>query len=259
MDQSLEEIEYLSRSENRVCVLKLLASDAHTRRDLKAETGASQATLSRVLEDFQDRGWVTKEDAIYEATAFGSWISSSVTALQEAISVSNDLQEFTPWLPTHVDGFNVRWLADAEVITPTPTEPNAPMDRIEHELRTGQDVRVLSYAYNRNCLDANVTAVQERGQRYEGVYTDDAIQPLCEDSEWRSQLETILKADTVTISVYEGEVPCSVEVVDEEVHLILRDDSGIVRAVVASESTPLREWANSLFERYLEDAEPVSL
>ncbi|WP_232701464.1 helix-turn-helix transcriptional regulator [Halobacterium wangiae] len=259
MERSLDEIAYLSRSENRVRVLDVLTSDALTRRELEAETGASQATLSRVLEDFRDRGWVSKEDALYEATAFGTWISNAVSGLQEAVRVGEDLREVAPLLPTTVDGFDVRWLADAEVVTPTQTEPNAPMDRVENELQTGRDVRVLSYAYNRNCLDANVAAVQERGQRYEGVYTDDAIRSLYEEPEWRDQLESILDADTVTISVYDGAVPCSVEVVDGEVHLILRDDQGVVRAVVASGSTPLREWAESLFEQYLEDAEPVDL
>jgi predicted transcriptional regulator len=187
MDQSLDEIEYLSRSVNRVWVLRLLTRDALTRRELQDEIGASQATLSRILQDFEDRQWIQKRDAVYEATALGSWVANCLSALQQALSVSDDLQEFEPWLPTNIDGFDVSWLADAEIITPTPTEPNAPMDQVEHSLLTGQHVRVLSYAYNKNCLDANVTAVRERGQRYEGVYSDDAIQSLYDNPEWRDQ------------------------------------------------------------------------
>lgn len=172
--------------------------------------------------------------------------------------MSDDLQEFEPWLPTGIDGFDVSWLADADVITPTPIEPNAPMDRVEHSLRTGRHVRILSYAYNKNCLDANATAVRERSQRYEAVYSDDAIRSLYDNPEWRDQLETILDADTTAISVYNGKIPCSVEIVDEVVQLILRDEHGVIRAVIEPESRPLREWANSLFERYLDDAKSVS-
>ncbi|WP_227377751.1 Trp family transcriptional regulator [Haladaptatus sp. PSR5] len=58
MDQSLYGIEYLSRSENRVQVLKLLTRDAFTRRELQDELGASQATLSRILQDFESRQWI---------------------------------------------------------------------------------------------------------------------------------------------------------------------------------------------------------
>lgn len=56
-----------------------------------------------------------------------------------------------PWLPTDLDGFDVQWLADAKVITPTETEPNAPMDRVQNFLLDAQHIRVLSYAYNKDC------------------------------------------------------------------------------------------------------------
>ena len=258
MDQSLDEIEYLSRSENRVQVLKLLTRDALTRRELQDEIGASQATLSRILQDFESRQWIQKRDVVYETTALGAWVADCLGALQQALSVSDELQELEPWLPTGIDGFDVSWLVDAEVITPTQIEPNAPMDRIGHSLRTGQHVRILSYTYNKNCLDANVTAIREGGQRYEAVYSDDAIQSLHGNSEWRDQFETILDADTTAISVYNGEIPCSVTIVDEVVQLVLRDEHGIIRAMVESKSRPLRKWANSLFEQYLDDAKSVS-
>jgi predicted transcriptional regulator len=257
MNQSLKEIEYLSRSENRVQVLKSLMQDALTRRELQEKTGASQATLSRILQDFEERQWIRKQGAVYEATVFGSWVADCVGELQVALSASDKLEAFEPWLPTDIERFDVRWLADAEVITPTETEPNAPMDRVQSVLRAAQHIRVLSYAYNKNCLDASVTAVRERGQQYEGVYSTGAIQSLREKSKWHDQLETMLEADTTAISVYEGEVPCSVEIADEVVHLILRDDQGVVRAVIESESIPLRNWAVSLFERYLADAESI--
>ena len=107
MDQSLDEIEYLSRSENRVQVLKSLTRDALTRRELQDEVGASQATLSRIFQDYESRQWIQKRDAVYETTALGSWVANCLSALQKALSVSDELQEFEPWLPTDVDGFNV--------------------------------------------------------------------------------------------------------------------------------------------------------
>ena len=94
MDQSLDEIEYLSRSENRVQVLKLLTRDALTRRELQNEIGASQATLSRILQDFERRQWIQKRGPVYETTALGSWVADCLSALQQALSVSDDLQEF---------------------------------------------------------------------------------------------------------------------------------------------------------------------
>lgn len=81
MDQPLDAVEYLSRSENRVQVLEALTANALTRCDLQEEIGVSQATLSRILQDFTDRGWVRKQGAVYEATVFRSWVADCLTAL----------------------------------------------------------------------------------------------------------------------------------------------------------------------------------
>ncbi|MDG5775386.1 hypothetical protein VB773_10920 [Haloarculaceae archaeon H-GB2-1] len=257
MEQSLDEVGFLSRSENRVRVLDSLATESLTRRELQAETDASQATLSRILEDFDDRTWVAKRGATYEATAPGSWVIERFDALQQAIDVSSELADVASWLPTDVDGFDVSWLAEAEVITPTPTEPNAPMERLEQTLRAGSRVRVLSYAYNKDCLDANVAAVEDRGQRYSGIYPHPAVSTLRDNSEWRDQLESLLDSERVTVSVYDGEIPCSVGIVDDEVQLTIRDDDGIVRAVLVADSEPLLRWAESLYETYLRDSAPI--
>jgi hypothetical protein len=48
MDEALSEIEFLSRSENRVLVLERLAENRYTRGELGKETDASQATLGRI-------------------------------------------------------------------------------------------------------------------------------------------------------------------------------------------------------------------
>ena len=55
MEGPLEEIEFLARSTNRVEVLRLLSTGPRTRRELAAATGASQATLGRIIEDFTER------------------------------------------------------------------------------------------------------------------------------------------------------------------------------------------------------------
>jgi len=64
MEAPLEEIEFLARSQNRVAVLRLLATESHTRRSLAAATGASQATLGRIPEDFTDRSWVRRDEPL---------------------------------------------------------------------------------------------------------------------------------------------------------------------------------------------------
>ena len=74
MESVLAEVEFLARSQNRVEVLTALAEQRQTRRDLEAQTDASQATLGRILGDFQDRSWVRKDGSEYIATATGKLV-----------------------------------------------------------------------------------------------------------------------------------------------------------------------------------------
>ena len=54
MDATLEDIEFLVRSTHRVGVLDTLAEGACDRNDLRAATGASASTVSRILSDIED-------------------------------------------------------------------------------------------------------------------------------------------------------------------------------------------------------------
>jgi len=119
MESALEEIEFLALSANRVEVLGPLAEGRHTRNELATATGASQATLGRILGDFKDRSWIRHDGSEYVATATGRLVAEGFTDLQEILETEGKkLRDIVDYLPTHAMDFDLRRLSDATITVP---------------------------------------------------------------------------------------------------------------------------------------------
>jgi predicted transcriptional regulator len=257
MESALEEIEFLALSANRVEVLRLLAEGRHTRRDLAEVTGASQATLGRVLGDFEERSWVRKQDGGYVATATGRLVAAGFTDLVDILETEEQLRPIVDHLPTASLGFDVRHLADATVTTPSGTRPNAPVQRVVDLLGDADEVRAFSHAFNEQSL----TAIQDRtsvgGQTFRGVFSRAAIEALAGDSALRERLLELIDTEGAEIRLCEDEIPLAVTVADDTVHLLVRDDNGVLQASVDTDVAAVTEWADETFEGYWAAAEPL--
>ncbi|MFC6824902.1 helix-turn-helix transcriptional regulator [Halopelagius fulvigenes] len=257
MESALEEIEFLALSSNRVEVLRLLSDGPRTRNELASETGASQATLGRILGDFEERSWVRREGSKYEATATGRLVSRGFTDLLEILETEGELRGIVRYLPTRAMDFDLRHLADATITVPSETRPNAPVQRVLDLLDDADEVRAFSHAFNEQSL----TVVQERTtageQTFEAVLSRHAVSALAEDSTLRRRLESLLDADAAEIRTRNEDIPLAVTIVDDVVHLLVRDGSGVLRASVDTDDETVRSWARDTFDEYWESASPL--
>ncbi|MXV61650.1 ArsR family transcriptional regulator [Natronorubrum sp. JWXQ-INN-674] len=256
MESALEEIEFLALSANRVDVLRLLSEREYSRNELAAATGASQATLGRILGDFQDRSWIEHSGSEYGATATGQLVASGFTDLQEIIETEQRLRDVVEYLPTEAMGFDLERLADATITTPSQTRPNAPLSRLLELLEDADDVRTVSHAFNEQTL----TVVQERAtsgeQTFSGVFSQNAIEALADETELRERLETLLAADEASVRIRNEDIPLAVMVLDDVVYLLVRDEQGVLRASIDTDDEVVRSWAQNAIADYWESAEP---
>ena len=256
-DASLEEIEFLALSANRVDVLRLLSEGRYTRTELARETGASQATLGRILGDFDERSWIARDGSEYAATATGQLVAAGFTDLQEILETERTLRDIVEYLPTEEFGFDIRRLADATITVPTQTRPNAPLQRLLSLLRESEEVRAFSHAFNEQSLTVVREQTDAGEQTFEGVFSRDAIGALADDSSLRGQLRDLLETDRATVRIRDDGVPLAAMIVDDIVYLLLRDEQGILRASVDIEDEEVRSWAHEAFDDYWETAEPL--
>lgn len=256
MEAPLEEIEFLARSTNRVEVLQLLATGAHTRRELATATGASQATLGRILEDFTERSWVRRDGGEYVATATGALVADGVDELVSVLETEAKLRDVVAYLPTAELGFDLRRLADATVTVPTRTRPSAPIQRVIEAMEGADTLRAFSHTLNEQSLAMAHDRVIAGDQRFEAVLSASAIDALAADDRLWTQLGTLARSENAAIRVRREDIPLAVTVADGTVYLLVRDDGGILRASLRTDDPAVRDWAEETFTRYWESASP---
>jgi predicted transcriptional regulator len=257
MESALSEIEFLALSANRVSVLRLLATGPQTRSELAEATGASQATLGRILTDFEARSWCRTEDGAYVATATGRLVSDGFTDLLDILDIEGDLRGIVRYLPTDAMDFDLRHLADAQITVPSQVRPNAPVQRLLELLRGADDVRAFSHAFNEQSLSVVEDGVANDGQTFSGVFSRSAIDALTDDPQLRRRFQSLLEADGVRVRVRDKEIPLAVSMADDVVHLLVRDQNGVLQASVDTDDDTVRAWATDTFERYWEAATPL--
>ena len=256
MEETLAEIEFLALSENRVTVLDALAETPHSRSELADLTGASQATLGRILGDFEDRHWVQRAPEGYEATATGRLVAEEFADLLRVIDTERQLRGVVDYLPTDALDFDFRHLGDATITTPSETRPNAPLQRLLDLLGDADSVTAFSHAFN----DQSLAAVADRLDdiEFQAVLSPAAVDSLTADADLRGRFETVLAAETASVGVYAGEIPLAVTVVDDVVHILVRDDRGVLQAAVDTTNPEVREWAQRRFEHYRVQSDPLT-
>lgn len=257
MESALEEIEFLALSANRVEVLAALRESPATRHELEAVTGASQPTLGRILRDFSDREWIRHDGDRYVATATGRLVAAAFTDLLETIETELKLRDVVEWLPTEEMTFDLRRLSDATITVPTRTKPGAPVQRLLELLRESDHVQILSHAFNEQSLDVVRERTVEGSQTFEGVFSPDALEAIAYDSTLRRRLEQLLDSESAEIRLHEGSIPIAVTVTDDVVHLLLRDEEGLLRAALDTDDDAVLSWARETHGRYWRDATPL--
>ena|SRR6056297_844968 len=256
MEETLAEIEFLALSPNRVTVLESLAEGRRSRSELAEATGASQATLGRILGDFEDRDWVVRSEGKYAATATGRLVAEGFRDLLDVMAAERELRDVVAYLPTEAMDFDLRHLADAKIVTPTETRPNAPLQRLLELMRGAESVTAFSHALN----DQSLAVVVDRlgDQEFEAVLTRGAVDSLAADDGLRERLRRVVAAPSAGIRVADDDIPVAVTIADDVVNILVRNDRGVVQASVDTSDPAVREWAERRYEHYRVNSDPLT-
>lgn len=250
-------MEFLARSEHRVAVLQAVAQRHHTRGELSDATGASQATLGRIIEDFRSRSWIQADERGYVATATGRLVAEATTELLTTLGTEQKLRDVVAYLPTDAIGVDLTRFEDATITVPTQTRPSAPLQRVLEQMESAERLRAFSHSFNGRSLTTIANRVTDGSQTFNGVFGDAAVEALAADNELWTKLTELAAHDDATVRVRSAGVPVAATVSDGVVALLLRDDDGVVRAAVESTDPMVREWAIDTFDRYWETATPL--
>ncbi|UTF55119.1 helix-turn-helix transcriptional regulator [Natronosalvus rutilus] len=259
METALDEIDFLARSNHRVGVLEGLTDGARERRDLRAATGASTPTMSRILADFEDRRWIARDGPTYYLTSLGEFVAERFLELREAMEIERRLRDVWQWLPQEMEGFSADLFTDAVVSYPGPGYPYEPIERLTHLIEGTTRMRGFDSIVFKSINNETVCQAVLDGMELEYVYSPTALEKTLA---WNP--ERVMEAascEHCTLLVHDG-LPdrsrCGLGIVDDRAGICCHDpETGALTAVIDTDAPAAREWAIATFERVRDEARPV--
>ena len=256
MVSALEDVEFLARSAHRVAVLEALAGGPRERGELRAETGASDPTIGRILGDFEERGWTRREGYEYVLTQPGAFVAEHFGVLLEQMSTERRLRDVWPLLPGQLDGFTLDLVSDAVITTIQPGDPYAPANRCASFYPKSDRVRGFDAALTAPHTFEQLAELVLGGLEIEFVLSPELSRNL--RASYPEADRAVMASDNNT-TWWNDDLPlCRVVVFDARVGVGGYDpDSGVLAVYVDSADPELREWAVLTFERYRAQARPA--
>lgn len=264
---ALEPLDYLTRSKHRVQVLEALTetipkpgldTPGYEPRELRDMTGASEATVSRILKEFDERGWGERNaTGEYTATPVGQSIAIVFAPLHDSMEVIQHLGDAVAVLPFNELTISMEHFRDATVREPTGPQPRDFGAFLIGLLSDSSMLYSLTYVPAPAGLAEEVTEQITIGSLDSTTIYPEHIIGFFVDASWKTTREQILAqldagAEWYT---YNGHISCNIFIFDETV-VFENSQVNDVKAGTAIVTTDdaVREWALNVFERYQEES-----
>lgn len=256
MIASVEEIEFLTRSEHRVNALGALATGPQSRDDLRAVTDASNATVGRFLNEFDKRTWIKRDGHQYELTPLGEFIADGFFDLVERFETERLIRDVWKWFPSDL-GFTIEMFSGGTVTHQNERNPYCPNDRYVELIETSDSLREFGTVPHKS---ENVTIVLERAianMQVELIFPREVLKYMLE---LEPELATeALESGNLVLLVHE-DLPGGFGIFDERVGTCCRDyQTGLSRVLLDTDNTGTLEYAESLYNSYRSEATPFDV
>lgn len=259
IETPLEPVEYLIRSPNRVTVLDAIDERPRERHELRELTDVSRVTLSRVLANFEDRGWIERTNGRYEITAEGAFVATEITGLLANMQTLESLDGAMAWLPTEAFDFDLRHLRDADVATSSWGDHTGQIRRVAEVTKGADRIRGTASGVSRGVVDAVWDVTVEGDASFEGIYDATALEIVRNDDELRRQHRELHESGNAELYRYVGEETPLLMVMtcDDTVLLCGHDEDGPPPGTLESTDERVHAWAEGYIDAARDDARPI--
>ncbi|WP_416841084.1 helix-turn-helix transcriptional regulator [Haloferax sp. DFSO52] len=249
----LDDIRFLADSDHRPVVMNVLAGGPHSRAELRGMTGASSATIGRIVQSFDDRGWLERDGATYSLTPLGLFVADSFEAHRRDMELARELDELLPHMPIGEIGVEISALSNAHITRATQTNPFAVVSRVRELELTSDTAFSLTDFFPEPCIDGRYNAIVNGVQTFEAVFSPVVIESAM-TSDSASKFEAIVASDRTDIYVYGEPISQPVMLHDGVGCLVVRDDENVSIGMVELEDERFTEWVVDVFEAHRADA-----
>lgn len=254
-DQVLSDIEYLSRSHNRLKILEHLRCSAMSSTELKHQLGISRTTVRRNLIEMEEKHWIQSsatEDE-YRITPPGKFLIEKFNELVKTGRMASDLGTFLRRFPVDVPS-EPDCLRACRITCPESHDPHAPSRRFLELLDQTDTIKWLTPSLS-------LIHVQPLIER---IATVDSFEIVSRPSTFEhvqshrpALADTILEADTGQLFVSEETPEYELGFMDDTIVLVAYDGDMRRHSILEAntERENVVEWAEEQYETYRRAAE----
>lgn len=256
---TLDDIEFLVSSPNRLDVFDAIRTDPRPRHELRDLMEASRVTLSRILGDLEDRGWIERIDGEYTPTPEGAVVAAEVGQLFANLEAIDGLNGTLEWLPVDLFDFDLACLSDATVLSSTNRNLTAAITQTADRVREASHVRNVATGISAEVVDAYLEAATRPGRTLETVFYDTVFDTVRADPALHTQLEAMLESTHLTVHRYTGpEPPAMLTICDDVVVMCGQSDPRSPPEGLETTNDQVRAWAIAYFDGIRADARPIT-
>ncbi len=262
MHSSLEDVEFLARSESRVEVLEAIADAPRSRHELRELTGASRVTVNRIVDDLEDRGWIVRENGRCEATPKGAFVAAEFTRLMDNLETLDHLGEHVNWIALEQFDFDLRELEQANVITPTWDDFAAYTRTLVDLVYESTAIRAIGTGLHREFLEALCDATIRGDLSLELIYEPEVIDAIESEPDLRRVAGDLADVDRGKLYAYRGTDSLMMLLIHEtkepreDVALLCgQHDDDAPPGTVETTNARVRRWAESYFDSVCDDSQ----
>jgi predicted transcriptional regulator len=253
MDEALDDIRYLADSQHRPVVMRMLVESRCSRAALQEATGASSATVGRIVQAFEERGWLVRDGAHYSLTALGRFVAESFAHHHGDMEVARELNDLLPYVPLGEIGIDVEQLTDATVTHATQYNPFAVVSRVRELERVSEEARSLTDFFPEPCIEGRYKSIVYGTQTFEAVFAP-AVFESAFASDFTDEFEAIVASDRTDVYVYDGDISYPVMIHDGVGCLVVRNEVDSSIGLIETDADVFLEWVTDVFETYRADA-----
>lgn len=259
LEAQIEPVEYLARSPSRLTVLQSINEERRSRRELKELTDISRVTLSRVLSNFEERGWIARTSGDYEITAEGAFVATELTRLIGNMRTLEHLDGAMAWLPVEAFDFDLACLANADVATADWGNHTAQIRAVADTIYGADRIVATASGVSHDVVAALRDVTVDGDASLEVMFDDTAVDIVAGDPELRQLHREMLDSGDVDVLRYDGDrVPLlMLTVCDDTVILCGHDEDGPPPGTLETTDETVRAWAEGYFDSIREESSPI--
>lgn len=255
-DDAIDVAEVLVR---RRAFVDRLRERPHEKRELVSALDVSRPTVYRGLRELEEADLVEHDSGRYALTTFGDLVVERFVGFLDSVGSAAEVESFLRWVPPGSLDLDLdpRHLADADVVSASPGDPYAMVNRHVRRLKEADHVRALLPLTGLHAHEAMHDRVVEGDARAELVVASPVVETMRTDPDYRPLTADLAATDRYEVVVVD-DLPYYLGVLDDLTQVGV-DDDGQPRALLETDDDTVRAWAEETIESYRADAVPVDL